>query len=67
MYPLQFNFIADVVDCASKSLVYIEIQDSRAMDFFTGRPATVSNGTIIDISKIKSVPTGVYNSQAADS
>ena len=41
----QFNFIADVVETASKSLVYIEIQDTRRMDYYTGKLATISNGS----------------------
>ncbi|KAG5671398.1 hypothetical protein PVAND_001596 [Polypedilum vanderplanki] len=41
----QFNFIADVVENSSKSLVYIEILDSRRMDYMTGKPLTISNGS----------------------
>lgn len=39
------DFIADVVESAAKSLVFIEIQDTRRMDYKTGRPLTVSNGS----------------------
>lgn len=41
----QFNFIADVVEITAKSLVYIEIQDIRKMDYYTGKAATISNGS----------------------
>lgn len=41
----QFNFLADVVEIAAKSLVFIEIQDIRRMDYFSGKPAAVSNGS----------------------
>lgn len=40
----QFNFIADVVEVAAKSLVYIEIQD-KSFNPFTGKPNTISNGS----------------------
>jgi HtrA serine peptidase 2 len=33
------------VEVASKSLVYIEIQDTRRMDYRTGKPLTISNGS----------------------
>lgn len=41
----QFNFIADVVEITAKSLVYIEIQDTRKVDYYTGKAATISNGS----------------------
>lgn len=41
----QYNFISDVVEVSAPSVVYIEIQDTKRVDYFTGQPATASNGS----------------------
>ncbi|CAO1425959.1 unnamed protein product [Diamesa tonsa] len=41
----QFNFIADVVEETKNSVCFIEIQDTRRVDYFSGKPVTVSNGS----------------------
>lgn len=41
----QYSYIADVVEASGPAVVYIEIKDTRRLDFFTGRPSTISNGS----------------------
>lgn len=41
----QFNFISDVVTVSAPSVVYIEIQDTKRVDYFSGKPVTASNGS----------------------
>jgi len=41
----QFNFIADVVEAVGNSVVCIEMKDHSVVDWVTGKPQAVSNGS----------------------
>ena len=47
----QFNFIADVVETASKAVVCIEVKDHSMTDWFHRAPQTASNGSGFIISE----------------
>lgn len=42
---LKYNFIADVVEVSAPAVVYIEIKDSRRIDYMSRKPLTASNGS----------------------
>lgn len=48
----KYNFIAEVADLAAPAVVYIEIRDTKRIDYYTGQPTPISNGSgfIIDQS-----------------
>jgi len=47
----RFNFVADVVDSVGDSVVCIEIKDNTLIDWITGKPEVMSNGSGFIISE----------------
>jgi len=47
----EFNFVADVVDAVGKSVVCIEVKDNTMIDWITGKPELMSNGSGFIISE----------------
>ncbi|XP_037909536.1 serine protease HTRA2, mitochondrial-like isoform X3 [Hermetia illucens] len=41
----EYGFIADVANVSAPAVVYIEIRDKKRIDYYTGQPTPISNGS----------------------